>query len=106
VHGYPMVDSDFLSLASYLKNWLKEGVRSRATKETVAHEGASNKVRVLEMYRDSNPNQVLKRVFVDSDTFLPVEWHDFEGDTLKTKSSWSDVKTNTGLSDDLFKMNN
>lgn len=100
-NGYPMKGTDFLSLAAFLKNWLAEGIKSRITPDPVAVEGISKKVLVLEMYRPSKPQFVLKKVYLDPATLLPMRWddHDYANPSL---SKWTDIKTNLGLSDDLF----
>jgi len=103
-NGYPMVDSDFLSLAAFLKNWVKEGIKARVTEKPAPLNGNGKPVQVLEMYKAEAPERVLKRVFVDPDSFLPVLWHDFQGGELLSVSSWSNVSLNVALSDELFKL--
>ena len=99
---YPLVASDFISLAQFLKNWLKEGMISRVTEKPVLLNGYINKVHVIEMYKQNNPHEVHKRVFVDEITKLPVQWYDFRDGRLWSKSLFKNVKTNTGLEDTLF----
>lgn len=102
-NGYPMKDSDFVSLATYLKNWLSQGIKSRVTSTPVSVDHVPKPTYILEMYRAQDPNSVLKRIYIDPETNLPVRWddHDYPNPSL---SRWSDVKTNVGLNDDLFEM--
>lgn len=102
-NGYPMKDSDFRSLTSFLKKWLADGIKSRATAEPVKVEGVDMPVYVLEMYKVNEPQAVLKRVYVHPETHLPVRWddHDYANPSL---SRWRDVKVNTSLDDHLFQL--
>lgn len=104
VHGYPMVESDFASLALFLKNWLSQGVRSRVSVDAIPLDGTSRKVKVLEMFRDENPGLVLKRVLVDVQTGLPAEWYDYVNGQLDTRSVWTRINANPGLADTLFSL--
>jgi len=58
---------------------------------------------VLEIYGAADPENVLKRVFVDAKTKLPVRWDDYDYKT-PCSSTWKNVKLNAGLSDELFKL--
>lgn len=99
-NGYPMVDSDFLSLAQALKDFLGQGIRSRVTDTPVAVPSTTARVHVLEMYK--RDGGIYKRVFVDANSLLPLEWYDYEDGKLYTISNWSNLKLNQGLSDSLF----
>jgi hypothetical protein len=104
-NGYPMVDSDFLSLVDYLKGMLKKGDRSRVTVQPVAVDSLPKKVLVLDMYRSgASGDEVLKRIFLDPDTHLPLLWHDFAAGVMYSESSWSDIKPNLDLPDSFFKL--
>lgn len=100
-NGYPMKDSDFLSLAAFLKNWLAEGIKSRVTGQPVAVEAVDKPVLILEMYRQNEAQSVLKRIFLDPETHLPVRWDDFDYD-FPSLSRWHNIKANIGLSEELF----
>ncbi len=100
-NGYPMRESDFVSLVDFLKNWLVIGIKSRVTESPVTVEGVAKPVCVLEMYKPGDPHFVLKRVYLDPVSRLPVRWddHDYAYPSL---SRWKDVKANPGLPDSLF----
>ncbi len=102
-NSYPMKDSDLMSLSSFLKNWLAQGIKSRVTPEPVTIEEIGQPVHVLEMYKSSDPKTVLKRIYIDPQTNLPVRWddHDYES---PSRSKWKNLKTNIGLDDSLFKL--
>lgn len=100
-NGYPMVESDFSSLAQALKKFMKEGVGSRVSASSVMVGTLTTPVYVLEMY-NGTPDKLFKRVFVDADKYLPVEWYDYEDGKLFTLSTWHNFKGNSGLSDQLF----
>ncbi len=104
VNNYPMVDSDFLSLAQFLQNWVKQGIQSRVSATPMLLNGSTRKVYMVDMYKASSPDTVLKRVFVDEDTKLPVEWYDFVNGQLWSRSVFKDIKTNAGLTDETFTM--
>lgn len=112
-NGDKMEDSDLASLANLLGRRLKEGNLSRVTAKPVtcnlgsgAGSGSgsgSGSAYVLELFHKSNPTVCLKRVYVDPRTYLPLRWDDYDYKTPCT-SKWFDVRTNIGLSDDLFKI--
>jgi outer membrane lipoprotein-sorting protein len=58
---------------------------------------------VLELFRPENKSQVLKRIWVDSVTYLPVRWDDYDFKD-PSASTWRNIKSNVGLSDDLFSL--
>jgi len=99
---YPMVDSDFTSLAEFLANWSNQGIKSRASKQPIRHDGLDKLVTVVEMYKDNDAGRVLKRIFVDSDSYLPVEWYDYRDGALWSRSVFTNLVINPGLKDSLF----
>jgi len=102
-NGDRMEDSDFVSLSNVLRDRLKQGQQARVSDKAVAAPGVSQPTLVLEIYKSSDPKTVLKRVFVDPKTSLPVRWDDYDYKD-PCSSTWMNVKANTGISDDLFKM--
>ncbi|CAN5463889.1 hypothetical protein BH11CYA1_BH11CYA1_00980 [soil metagenome] len=102
-NGDRMEDSDFVSLSNVLKERLKLGQLARVSEKPVAAPGLSQPTLVLEIFKASEPKLVLKRVFVDPKTNLPVRWDDYDYKD-PCSSTWMNVKANTGISDDLFKM--
>ncbi|HEY9788421.1 MAG TPA: hypothetical protein V6D17_23735 [Candidatus Obscuribacterales bacterium] len=99
-NGYPMVDSDFLSLAQALRSYLREGVTSKVTAAPVSVATLPHAVHILEMYKHE---QLWKRVYVDLDSHLPLEWYDYDDNgKLYALSTWHNFKSNLGLSDQLF----
>jgi outer membrane lipoprotein-sorting protein len=102
-NGYPLKNSDFLSLASYLKKMLAEGCKSRVSEQAVVVESLSHPVYVLEMYRQNDSGKVQKRIFIEPTTLLPLRWDDFDY-AFPSVTVWRNVKTNIGLSDNVFQM--
>ena len=100
-NGDRMLDSDFASLAGLLERRLQEGNLARATETPAAYEGVDGQTYVLELYRQDEPEKVLKRIYVDPISYLPVRWDDYDYKT-PCSSTWSAVKTNPGLKDELF----
>jgi hypothetical protein len=54
------------------------------------------------MYQDATRKLLLKRVFINSSTYLPIEWHDFTEGKLVSVSKWDNIKTNLTLADTFF----
>jgi outer membrane lipoprotein-sorting protein len=102
-NGDAMKGSDFVSLALSLKNKIKQGVKSRVSEKPLGVEGIGQPAYVLEMYYPSDPSLVLKRIYVDPSTYLPVRWDDYDYKN-PCASVWRNVKTSIGLGDELFKM--
>jgi outer membrane lipoprotein-sorting protein len=101
-NGDRMEDSDFLSLANVLRDRLKLGQSARVSQPADAP-GLGERTLVLEIFKPSEPDTVLKRIFVNPRTYLPVRWDDYDYKS-PCSSTWKNVKANTGLSDDLFKL--
>ncbi len=101
---YPMVDSDFISLAEFLANWVKEGIHSRVSKQPIHLDSTGELVNIVEMYKENDEGRVLKRIFVDANSHLPVEWYDYRDGALWSKSVFTNLRINTGLKDTLFEM--
>lgn len=102
-NGDRMEDSDFASLAKVLVNRLKQGAASRVSEKPVAVAGINEPAYILEIFMPNDPKVVLKRIFVNPGTNLPVRWDDYDYKD-PCLSVWKDVKTNIGLKDDLFKL--
>lgn len=102
-NGDKMEDSDFASLARILQEKLKSGHKARVSEKAVEVEGVGELAYVLEVYHPSNPKNVLKRIYVHPGTNLPIRWDDYDYKD-PCLSTWKNVKPNTGLSDDLFKL--
>ncbi len=106
INGFPMCGTDFYSLADYLKNMLNKGALSACTIEPVITSSASMPVYVLDMYvwaaKNSGKRLLLKRIFVDSKSYLPVYWQDYIDEKLWSESSWNHFQNNISLSTYLF----
>ncbi len=107
INGYPMVGSDFYSLVQYLKNMIKEGKGSLQTCEPICTPQSHGLNYVLDMFIPENRNAkkpvLLKRIFVDPATYLPVFWQDYTQGKLWSESGWSAVRNNLSLPNSLFK---
>lgn len=103
LNGFPMVGTDFCSLADYLQNMLKQGNFSRVSKEPTQTSKTSTPTYLLEMYANkSGSEQLLKRIYVDPKTWLPVYWEDYTDGKLWSESSWQDLKLNVDFPSDYF----
>ena len=104
VNGYPMVDSDFSSLARALKKFLDDGATAKITTHTVSERLGHQPSHLIEVYTDKTQSQLFKRVFVDAGSYLPVEWYDYEDGKLSSESSWQNFKNDPGLPATLFSL--
>jgi outer membrane lipoprotein-sorting protein len=103
-NDYPMVDTDFLSLIAYLKNMLVQGDRSRATIKPIETDKVSSPTYVVDMIGlNSGHELLLKRIYADAKTLLPVFWEDFIDGKLCTQSSWKNFKANVEFADSTFR---
>lgn len=102
-NGDRMEDSDFISLTNILRERLKQGSAARVSDKPIVVSGLTEPTFVLEVFRPEDPKTVQKRVYVHPKTNLPVRWDDYDYKD-PCLSTWKDVKTNIGLSDDLFKL--
>lgn len=104
-NGFPMVGTDFYSLAAYLKNMLKEGDHSRVSKDTVTTSRTGGiATYVIDMYTSKFGKELLlKRIYVEPRTFLPVFWEDYTDGKLWSESSWHGFKSNVDFPENFFK---
>jgi hypothetical protein len=104
LNDFPMVGTDFSSLARYLKeNMLDRGDKARYSGRPVVTKVVSTPVYVLDMFAVSDGKNVLKkRIFVDPDSNLPVFWQDYREGKLWSESSWYGLKNEQALASNLF----
>jgi outer membrane lipoprotein-sorting protein len=103
-NGFPMVGTDFYSLAAYLKNMLKEADHSRVSKGPLQTSKGTTATYVLDMYTTkSGKDLLLKRIYTDPHTYLPLYWEDYIDGKLWSESSWHNLKTNIEFPDTFFK---
>src|SRR5207248_2709684 len=97
---------DFASLTRYLVNMLKKGNVGEVSAHPLSVQltNAPHSAYVVDMYQDASRKLLLKRVFVDANSNLPIEWHDFTDGKLFAVTKWDNIKTNLNLSDDFFQV--
>jgi outer membrane lipoprotein-sorting protein len=101
-NGYPLVDSDFLSMAQVMTNFVSKGVSCRVTETPVVVDSQPRKMYVIEFQK--NANELFKRAYVDPQNMLPTEWFDYDSGKLFARTTWRNFKNNAGLKDDFFKL--
>lgn len=98
-NGWPMVKSDFISLADAVKGYIKDGCVSKTSDGPVNIEGIG-KVYDWSLYK---PNGVIyKRALFDPDNMQPVQWWDYVDGKVYAHSVWTGFRSNIGLSDKTF----
>lgn len=102
-NGYPLVDSDFAGMSLVVKKFLTQGCKSKVTEHPVSVEGQPGKVYVLEIYKP-NGTELYKRAYVDPQSLLPMEWFDYQDGRLYARTIWKDLKFDTAMKDDVFKI--
>lgn len=104
LNGFPMAGTDFYSLSSYVRNMLKEGDQSRVSKTAVQTNRTSFPTYVLDLYSTKFGKELLlKRVYVDPHTLLPVFWEDYIDGKIWSESGWHDLKTDVEFPENFFK---
>jgi len=105
INGFPMADTDFYSLAAYLKNMLKQGDLSLNTIDARQTNKFNSPTYVLDMYSSAQPTKLLllKRIYVDPKTYLPIFWEDYIDGKIWSESTWQNVRTNLRLPDNFFR---
>jgi len=102
-NGWPMVKSDFVSLAEAVEGYIKNGDVPKMTETPVQVPGHPEKLHIFELYKGGPNGPIFKRALFDPDSNLPVEWWDYRDGNLWAHSTWSNFKA-TNLSDDVFMM--
>lgn len=94
--GFSLVHSDYKTLATELKKYLKEGWSA----DLAATTGGSDYIVELKSPDDKR----YKRIVIDEKTFLPVEWENKASGKLESLCKFKNVVVNPGFSPSLFKM--
>ena len=102
-NGDRMINSDFISLAAGLQKRLQMGQKTRVSKAPITAGGVSRPALLLELYKPADPKNVLKRLWVDPKTYLPIRWDDFDY-AMPCSSTWTEIKANPGLGDEVFRL--
>ena len=100
-NGWPMVKSDFTSLAEAVEGYIKDGDTPRMTESPVTVGNRPYKVNVFELYKGGINGTLFKRALFNPETNLPVEWWDYRDGKLWAHSLWNNFKA-TDLSDKVF----
>ena len=104
-NGLRMVDGDFSSLANYLRNMLNKEKHSRLSSEPIRTDKTTSPTYVLDLYSGKPTHEhLVKRVYADPGTMLPVFWEDYHHGKLYSESSWSDLKTNVEFPANYFNL--
>jgi outer membrane lipoprotein-sorting protein len=99
-NGWPMVKSDFASLAEAVKGYIKEGCNGKVSANPVALEGYANKLYDWTLFKSGGV--IYKRALFDPSTMMPVEWWDYVDGKLYAHSVWTNFKPDPGLPDKTF----
>lgn len=103
INGWPMVDSDFLSLAQALRNYVyNDGKVSKVTSDPIEWQDGKRYF-VVELY-EASPKRLWKRIAVDPGNLLPCYWVDYQEGQIWTYSLWKNVRLNPGIADSVFKL--
>ena len=98
--GANVTKADFPELFARMKNQLEHGYTCLMSRQAVMED--SKKTLILEVY---DPDKVLRaRVHLDADEHIPVRWESFVSDEVHTSTIFKNVRINTGLRDELFKL--
>lgn len=101
-NGYPLNDSDFYGMCKVMLDFVKSGKKTLVTEQPVTVNGQAKPVYVLEMYKNPNKEELMKRAYINPQTLLPVEWFDYKNGKLFAHTLWRDLKTNVEIADSLF----
>ncbi len=106
INGFPMADTDFYSLASYLKNMLKQGDLSLCSIEAKQTDKTNEPALILDVYSSIKPSKklLLKRIYVNSKTYLPVYWEDYIDGKIWSEAKWQNIHANLKLSENFFRL--
>jgi outer membrane lipoprotein-sorting protein len=100
-NGWPMVKSDYISLAEAVEGYIKQDQCTAKVTENPVTVGAHPSP-VLDWFLYHPDGTLFKRALFDTQTGQPVEWWDYVNGKLFAHSVWTNFKTNVGLSDKLF----
>ncbi len=109
-NGFPMAGTDYISLAQYLTNMLKQGNNSLVSLSPITTAKTTMDTYVLDMYSGSDNKTgkteplLIKRVYINPQNYLPVDWEDYRKGKLWSESSWNGLQINSALPDDLFQL--
>jgi outer membrane lipoprotein-sorting protein len=103
-NGYPMMDSDLSAMLKVTEGFLKQGMKARVSTAPLVVSGAAQKLFVVEIARNFDGAPLYKRFYVEPQTFMPVEWFDYQDGKPLAHTIWKDLRTDIDLSDDFFEL--
>jgi hypothetical protein len=103
-NGWPMVRSDYVSIALALEEFSQQGHEVRVSETPQIVEGCSERVYVMDVSVCQHPDELYKRVYVDPASMLPVVLLDYKDGRVWARSVWKNVCTPVAMSDKLFEM--
>lgn len=104
-NGFSMIEVDYETLLRDLTDELKQGQKSFITAGPVKVEGWNTRLYKMDVIDPAkSKNEITQRILVDPKRNLPVEWHLFRKSKPLSITKWTNIKTNSGLSDELFKL--
>ena len=104
-NGFSMLEVDYETLLRNLTRELKHGQKSYVTESPVKAGVQKKNVYILDVIDPAkSKDRITQRVLVDPQKNLPIEWHLFRKAKPLSITKWSNIKTNSGLSDELFKL--
>jgi outer membrane lipoprotein-sorting protein len=103
-NGINVMNADLESLLADATTKAKKGQAKLVDAHSFQPKDLPEKVDVVELLAPGSSNQLLERVFVRTDNKLPAAWELYRDGKLFSRAKFSNLKTNQGLNDDLFKM--
>jgi len=100
INGWPMVKTDFISLAQAVQGYIKEGNPSKVSETPITVADHPNKV--YDWYESRADGSPYKHALFDPTTMQPIEWWDYVQGKLFAHSTWTNFQPNQGLTDKTF----
>lgn len=98
-NGWPMVQSDYVSLAQAVQGYIKDGCVAKVSESPVT---TGNGAKVYDWTLTKANGTIYKRALFDPQTMQPVEWWDYVDGKIFSHSTWTNFKSNIGLTDKTF----
>jgi outer membrane lipoprotein-sorting protein len=104
-NGFNVIKSDFASLLAGVNAALASGSKAKATPAPVLLDRLKQNVSIVELIKpDKGEEKLTDRIFIDPQTYTPVEWDIFRNGDRYSVTLFENFNANIGLQDDQFQL--
>ena len=104
-NGFNVIKSDFASLFASVNAALTSGSKAKVSPTPISINRFKQNVTIVQLLKpEKGAEQLTDRIFIDPQTYAPVEWDIFRNGNRYSVAMFDNFNTNLGLPDDQFNL--